>query len=194
MNDGSNRLEGGFGRSSNLHVEGAARIVVAFKNRKVRLFRILAETTITEVRHHADDFDVRLDVGPRALTDARAERVPPRQVSLDKGFVDDCRALARFAHRPGIAFVKVSPGSQPDTQGSKESGADSIVVDRAIGGDSLIRLNRHGVHRASTGQQLHPRDGRHFGAWRTTEFVVNAPSQLARFFPGVAVSTRIEAE
>ena len=57
MNDGSNRLEGGFGRSSNLHVKAAARIV-AFKNRKIRLFRILAKTTVTEVRHHADDFDI----------------------------------------------------------------------------------------------------------------------------------------
>src|SRR6266511_4474300 len=150
MNDGSNRLEGGLGRSSNLHVKVAARIV-ALENRKVRLFRLLAKATITEVRDHADDFDVRLGVGPGALTDTCTERVPPRQVSLDKGFVDDRRALAQLAHRPGIAFVKVSPGDQPDTQGSKESGADSIIVDRAIGGDSLIRLNRHGVHRASTG-------------------------------------------
>src|SRR6266542_4276508 len=106
MNDGSNRLKGAFGRSSNLHVKRAA-CIVALENRKVRLFRLLAKATITEVRHHTDDLDVRLGVGPGALTNARTERVPPRQVSLDKGFVDDRRALARLAHRPGIVFVTV---------------------------------------------------------------------------------------
>src|SRR5438034_7861822 len=99
MNDGSNRLKGTFGRSSSLHVKGAAGIVT-LKNRKVRLFRLLAKTAITEVRHDADDFDVRFGVGPGTLTNVGAERVPPRQVSLGKGFVDDCRALPRLAHRP----------------------------------------------------------------------------------------------
>src|SRR5215470_15692983 len=109
MDNGSNRLKGAFGRSSNLHVKRAAR-AVAFENRKVRLFRLLAKTSITEVGHNADHFDVGLDVRPRALRDARAERVPPRQVSLDEGFVHDRRPIAPLAQRPGIAFVKVSPG------------------------------------------------------------------------------------
>src|SRR5262245_12678096 len=108
MDDGSNRLEGDFGRSSNFHVKRAAR-ALAFKNRKVRLFRLLAKTSITEVRHHADHFDVGLDVRPGALPNAGAERAPPRQVSFGKGLVHDRRPVARLAQRPGIAFVKVSP-------------------------------------------------------------------------------------
>src|SRR4051812_18763970 len=108
MKDGSNRLKGAFGGSSNTHVKVAA-IILALENRKVRLLRFLAKPAITEVRHHPDHFDVRLGVGPCALTNAGAERVPPREVSLDKGLVDDRRAQARLAHRPGIACVKVSP-------------------------------------------------------------------------------------
>src|SRR5260221_9486221 len=98
MNDRSNRLKRAFGRSSNLHVKGAA-IIVALKNRKVCLFQLLAKITITDIRHDTDDFDVWLGVRPGTLTNARTKRVPPRQVPLDKGFVDDRRAPARLAHR-----------------------------------------------------------------------------------------------
>jgi hypothetical protein len=76
-------LEGSFGRSSNLHVKVAAGIV-ALENRKVRLFQLLLKATMTEVRHHADDFDVRLGVGPGALTDARTEWVLPARYRLTK--------------------------------------------------------------------------------------------------------------
>src|SRR5215467_3656096 len=108
MNDGSNRLKVAFGRSSNLHVKRAAR-AFAFKNRKVRLFRLLAKVAIAKVRHYADDFDVRLDVRPVALTDARAERASSGQVSFGKGLVHDRRPVARLTQRPGIASVEVSP-------------------------------------------------------------------------------------
>src|SRR5262245_49297895 len=153
MNDGSNRLEGGFGCSSNFHVKRAAR-AFAFKNRKVRLFRILAKAAIAKVRHHAHDFDVRLDVKPGALTDAGTERAPSGQVSFGKGLVHDRRPVARLAQRPGVASVEVSPGDYTDTQRCKELWAYGIQMDRAIGGVSLIGLNRHGVAPASTGQQL----------------------------------------
>ena len=78
---------------------------------------------------------------------------PPRY-RFDKGLVDDRRALAGLAHRPGVAFVEVSPGDDSDSERREESGADRIQIDIAIGDDSLIGLNRHGVVPASAGQQL----------------------------------------
>ena len=81
VNDRSNRLESAFGRAPNPHVEVAAS-AVALEDRKVRLLRLLAKTAIAEVRHDADDFDVRVGVGPGTLTDAHAERTAPSEVSF----------------------------------------------------------------------------------------------------------------
>ena len=49
----------------------------------------------------------------------RAERIAPREVSLDEGLVDDRRARARLARRPGVALVEVSPGDDSDSRGSQ---------------------------------------------------------------------------
>src|SRR5262245_32264086 len=130
MEDGSNRLKGGFGRSSNLYVKRRARALV-FEQRKIRLFGLLAKTSITEVGHNTDHFDVGLDVRPGARRDARAERVAPRQISFDKGFVHDGRPITRLIQRPGIVLVEASPGDQPDTQSGKELGAYGIHQDTA---------------------------------------------------------------
>ena len=78
----------------------------------------------------------------------------PPKYRFDEGLVDDRRARAGLARRPGVAFVEVSPGDDSDSEGREESGADRIQIDIAIGDDSLIRLNRHGVVPASAGQQL----------------------------------------
>ena len=152
LNDRSNRLERALRRPSNPHVETAAGIAF-LKNRKVRLFRLLTNAAIAEVRHHTDDFDIRLGIGSGALADARAERTAAPQVSLGKGLVDD-RRRGNLSRPPAGNRVRRSPcpATILDSERSKESGADRIQIDVAIGDDSLIGLNRHGVVPASARQ------------------------------------------
>ena len=112
----------------------------------------------------------------------------PARYRLANASLTIAERAAGLAHRPGVAFVEVPPGDDSDSEGCKESGADRIQVDVAIGDDSLVGLNRHGVVPASTSQQLEARHGRRLGARGSTDFVVNAANQLACFCPGVAVS------
>src|SRR5882762_8927917 len=105
MNDVSNRLKGLLGRTSNLNVKIPP--LAAFGS-EVSLLRLLAQTTIAEVRHNTDHFDVRLGIGPRTLTDEYAERIAPAQVSFYKGLVDDCRSPAGLALQPRVALVEIS--------------------------------------------------------------------------------------
>src|SRR5215204_156682 len=109
MNHRSNRLCGLFGRPPYLHVENASRIA-ALDEWEVRLLRLLAKTTIAEVRHHPDDFDRGLRVGSRALTDQHAKRVLPREISLDERLVDNRHACAGLSRRPGVALIEVPAG------------------------------------------------------------------------------------
>src|SRR5690349_21597524 len=98
-------MKGRFGRSLDSHIETAAEIVLS--EWEVGLFRFLTETTIVNVCHYANHFDIRFRISSIPLTDSSAEWAPPSEIPLRKSLVDDCGPRAVRARGQGITIIEV---------------------------------------------------------------------------------------
>ena len=155
---------------------------------------LLANPTIADVRHNADDFDIGPGIRAGPVSDARAERVAASEVSLHKGLVDYSNGPPTLAHRQRVALIEVSSRDDSGPEGREEFRADRIQMDLAIRGDSLPGVNREEVIPASTGQYLDTRNSRCLSTTRSTDFIMNPANEPGCFRWGVAVSKRIDAE
>src|SRR5262249_19916600 len=150
--DRSNRLKGWLGGSLNPHIEIGAFVETVTAYWKIGLLPFFAKTSIADVRHDADDLNIRLDVRSRAWSDTSSEGALAAQISLHKSFVDNGHTLSAIARRPRITLVKVSSRDDSGPERCKELGADCIQMDLTVGDDSLAGLNRHGIVPGSTSQ------------------------------------------
>ena len=146
----------GFRVPTHFHIKRAAGIV-ALEKRKIGLCRLLSKSAITEIRHDADDLDIRFGVrSVRPHKSARpADSVLPGSASRSFRSRWPTASPARPAARTSRSS-KLRPATILMPIVSKNARRYSIQIDVIRRRDSFVRQDRHWIVPASACQQREP--------------------------------------